>query len=221
MTITPMTTLHVSQQSKSLESKSEMGWLGHMLGGLATSDSKSGFQQSYTKRENHPRIKLIGILVFCATFKLLYSAFLKEKPKMQINTTPRRGMLRRFSTVNVFIYRISGGQFMSKRNGLPLLLLTTMGRSTSIQHTVPLVYLEDDESYVVMPGVYRRPDWYLNLRANPRAKARISRHQFEVFAEEVDGAERERLWEGVPQYWRDYQAQYTELLPLILLKHSS
>jgi deazaflavin-dependent oxidoreductase (nitroreductase family) len=130
-------------------------------------------------------------------------------------------MLRRFTVFNVFVYQISGGRIMGMRNGLPLLLLTTTGRSSGNPHTVPLAYLEDDGRYVVMPGVYQRPDWYLNLKANGHAQAQIKNHQFDVFAEEVDGVERERLWKSVPQYWRDYQEQYSELLPLILIKRSS
>lgn len=110
---------------------------------------------------------------------------------------------------------------MGKRNGLPLLLLTTTGRSTGIPRTVPLVYLEEGESYVIMPGVYRQPDWYLNLKVKPYAQIQIKSHQFDVFAEETKGMKRERLWQSVPQYWRAYQAQYTELLPLIVLKPSS
>ena len=133
---------------------------------------------------------------------------------------PPRAMLRRFSAFNIFIYRISGGRFMGRRNDLPLLLLSTTGRSSGALHTVPLVYLRDGERYIVMPGVYERPDWYLNLKANPGVQIQVGSVQFAVVGEEVTGSERERLWRQVPQYWRDYQEQYSQRLPVMVLQPS-
>ena len=137
------------------------------------------------------------------------------------SNTPPRAALRLFSRFNAFIYQISGGRLMAQRNHLPLLLLTTTGRLTGKRHTVPLVYLKDHEEYVVMPGVYEQPDWYLNLRAKSKAIIQMGNKKFKVSIEFADSEERNRYWKMVPQYWRDYQAQYSASLPLVILKPSS
>jgi deazaflavin-dependent oxidoreductase (nitroreductase family) len=129
-------------------------------------------------------------------------------------------MLRRFSKLNIFIYRVSGGKLMGKRNGLPLLLLTTVGRKSGQKHTVPLTYLRMDDHFVLMPGVYERPDWYLNLKSDAQAVVQVGRDRFEVLATEAVSDERSRLWALVPQYWRDYQARFSEPLPIIRLQRS-
>lgn len=57
-----------------------------------------------------------------------------------------------------------------------MLLLTTTGRRTGRQRTVPLLYVHDDGKLVVCnvsPGFERPNPWVLNLRANPRAFVRL------------------------------------------------
>lgn len=131
---------------------------------------------------------------------------------------PNKRMIRFGSRMNVFFYRISGGRLMKESNGLPILLLTTTGRNSGKPHTCPVVYLKHDGSFVIMPGVFERPDWYLNLEAAPKASILLEGKTFQVEAREAGAEEREVIWRNVPAYWREYQAQYDEQLPLVLLK---
>jgi deazaflavin-dependent oxidoreductase (nitroreductase family) len=135
--------------------------------------------------------------------------------------TPPRAMLKRFSRINVLAYRVSGGKLMGRRNGLPLLLLTTTGRTSGKSHTVPLVFLQDGDCPLVMPGVYERPDWILNLETNPQATMQVGAETSAVRVESLTGADRDRIWQGVPDYWKDYQGQYDDPLPIMRLHSAS
>ena len=103
-------------------------------------------------------------------------------------------------------------------NGLPVLLLTTTGRKSGSPHTVPLVYLQHGDDYLVAPGVIPRPSWYLNLKKYPQASIQIEARTIPVEAEEVRGPARVSLWATVPEYWKDYERRAGITLPLMLLK---
>jgi deazaflavin-dependent oxidoreductase (nitroreductase family) len=123
--------------------------------------------------------------------------------------------------IHTWLYRRSGGKLGARRNGLPVLLLTTTGRFSGKLHTTPVVYLADGEDYVIMPGVYARPDWYLNLKAHPQAAIQVGPEQIPVAATITRGYQRDRLWQFAPSYWHDYQAQYRHPLPIISLTLSA
>jgi deazaflavin-dependent oxidoreductase (nitroreductase family) len=90
------------------------------------------------------------------------------------------------------LYRITGGRF-SLTGSAPVLLLTTIGRRTGRERTVPLLYLRDGERLVVCnvnPGFERTNPWVLNLRAQPHARVQVRREVFDVVAREAS----QRSW---------------------------
>jgi hypothetical protein len=42
-----------------------------------------------------------------------------------------------------------------------------------------------------------------------------------VRVESLTGADRDRIWQGVPDYWKDYQGQYDDPLPIMRLHSAS
>ena len=79
----------------------------------------------------------------------------------------------------------------------PVLLLETVGRRTGQRRTTPVQYLADGETFVVVAsnaGAARPPAWYLNLRADPRARVQVGERTIDVLAREVTDQEREELW---------------------------
>src|SRR6266576_5014849 len=95
------------------------------------------------------------------------------------------------------VYRLSGGRFGGKIGGLPVLLLTTIGRKSGRPRTQPLAYTRTGGGYAVIAskgGAAQHPLWYLNLRANPLAEVTVGRDTHEVRARDAEGEERERLW---------------------------
>ncbi len=81
--------------------------------------------------------------------------------------------------------------------GVPIVLLTTTGRSSGRPRTTPLQSMEDAKNIVVIAsngGHKVDPHWWLNLRRNPEANLRIGGRDQRMHAEEALGDERERLW---------------------------
>ncbi|WP_397484724.1 nitroreductase/quinone reductase family protein [Rhodococcus sp. AG1013] len=100
----------------------------------------------------------------------------------------------------VALYRISDGSLGGRSVGLPVLLLTVPGRKTGVPRTTPLIYLEHDNSHVVVGsafGTKTDPDWIRNLAVAESAWIRVGDREWEVSIRIVAGEERERLWQQV------------------------
>jgi deazaflavin-dependent oxidoreductase (nitroreductase family) len=84
--------------------------------------------------------------------------------------------------------------YVNRLVGFHSLLLTTTGRKSGKQHTVALGAVKQGEDYLVMAPFGpsgRYPDWFLNLKNNPKVTTEIFWRKREVLAEEIaDEAER-------------------------------
>lgn len=131
---------------------------------------------------------------------------------------------RYLGALHRFLYTVSGGRIGSRIWGLEILLLTTIGRTSGRERTVPLCSLRDGESFVVIAsygGLDRSPAWWLNLQSEPRATVRLGGTTHDVVAREAIPAERERLWAQItaraPGYL-DYQRRTARRIPVVLLE---
>jgi F420H(2)-dependent quinone reductase len=107
-------------------------------------------------------------------------------------------MPRWVTRLHAWAYRRSGGRFLGRMDGQPVLLLQTTGRRSGRTRTTPVQYLADDDRFVVVAsnaGAARPPAWYLNLRANPHARIRVGPRSIVVRAQEATGQERAELWQ--------------------------
>ena len=138
-------------------------------------------------------------------------------------------MLQRFfvrkilSPLNTLVFRVSGGRFLGKMSGLPVLILVTTGRRSGKRRAAPLLYIEDGGAFVVIAsfgGQPEHPAWYLNLEADPQATVELGEERVAVRAETTRGAERERLWalmtEGYGGY-EGYRRKTTREIPVVRL----
>lgn len=123
-----------------------------------------------------------------------------------------------------FVYRATGGRVGGRIAGGPVLLLTTTGRKSGREHTVPLLYLEDGEDMVVVAsngGTATPPAWWLNLTANPGAMAEVGGRRVRVRAEEADPEEKEWLWPRLVTMYRgyeDYRRRTDREIPIVILR---
>ena len=106
---------------------------------------------------------------------------------------------------------------------MPMLLLATKGRRSGRFHNVPLGYLLEQDSYVVIAsyrGSPKHPAWYLNLRAEPKALIQVGSDKIKVIAKTVDSDSREQLWnrlvEKTPIYKR-FQDRTSRQIPMVYL----
>ncbi len=126
--------------------------------------------------------------------------------------------------LHMFVYRVTGGRLGGRMVGAPVLLLTTTGRKTGKQRTIPLLYLEDGENLIVVAsngGTPRHPAWWLNLRADPEATVEAGRRELRVRAEEANPEEKERLWPKlVAMYgpYESYRRRTDREIPVVILR---
>lgn len=117
-----------------------------------------------------------------------------------------------------WVYVQTGGRIGGRVVSMPVLLLTTTGRRTGRARTTALTYVADSQSYVIIGsngGAPRHPDWYLNLRAHPRATIQTGRRTVGVTARVARGAERDRLWARAVAAYRGY-ARYERRSPRVI-----
>jgi deazaflavin-dependent oxidoreductase (nitroreductase family) len=79
-------------------------------------------------------------------------------------------VLKAWTRFHRWAYQRTNGKVLSRMRGKPMLLLTTTGRRTGRLHTLPLPYLADGDTMIVIgsnSGAERHPAWVLNLIANP------------------------------------------------------
>ena len=134
------------------------------------------------------------------------------------------GIFRFFMTIYVFLYRLTGGKFGGKVQGLSVLLLTTIGRKTGKKRITPLGYFEHDGYYVITAsnaGFDTHPAWFHNLKSHPQVTVQIGDKQFTASAELADPTLRRQLWdklvERAPGY-AAYEKRTTREIPIMLLR---
>jgi len=111
--------------------------------------------------------------------------------------------------------------------GFPVVWVTSTGAKTGRPRTSPLVGVPDPESAGTVAligtnfGQQHYPAWYLNLKANPRARCTINRVTGMYDAREAQGAEYDKFWRlageiyaGYPLYKQRIQGRHIPILVL-------
>ena len=129
--------------------------------------------------------------------------------------------------LNNVVYRLSAGRVAGHvPSGAPLMLLTTIGRKSGRERTVPLLYIEHNDTFVLVAsrgGASSHPAWYLNLKANPRAVAEIGRDRIAVEATEATPIERAEVWPllvDAYEHFAAYEKRTDRLIPVIMLRRT-
>lgn len=105
-----------------------------------------------------------------------------------------------------------------------MLLLTTTGHRSGRPHTVPLLYLGDGATLVVVAsygGRPRHPAWYHNLTADPEVVVQIGREKRRMRARTASKEERARWWPRITRAYLDYaeyQSRTDREIPVVLLE---
>jgi deazaflavin-dependent oxidoreductase (nitroreductase family) len=126
--------------------------------------------------------------------------------------------------VHSILYRSSSGVIGGRIANSPVLLLTTTGRRSGKQRTVPLLYLMDGSNVVLMAsngGAVRHPTWWLNLQTTPEAWIQIKGFRRRVKVEQASAAEKQRRWPRLTAMYPGYK-RYQEItdrdIPVVILR---
>src|SRR5437867_275307 len=121
-------------------------------------------------------------------------------------------------------FRANQGKVGGMFEGTPILLVHHTGARTDKVRVNPLAYQADGDRLVVVAskgGAPTNPDWFHNLKANPRATVEVGTEKFDVMAKVAEGEERERLWarqkELMPGF-AEYEKKTTRQIPVIILE---
>ena len=131
---------------------------------------------------------------------------------------------RRLSRLHTIVFRLSRGRIGRRLVDNDMLLLTTTGRSSGARHTVPLLYLGDGDTVVVIAswgGRDHHPDWYLNLLAEPAPTINVRGDKRQVVARTANPAERAAWWPRITAAYdgyTEYQSRTEREIPVVLLE---
>ena len=135
-----------------------------------------------------------------------------------------RLMMKTVTALHRFWYRLTGGRLGGSFGKAQILLLSTTGRKSGKERTLPLIYVADGADLVLIAsngGDDRHPAWYLNLMADPSATVTIKSESRKVTAETAGPEDRSRLWQKATAVYPNYD-EYTKRtsreIPVVILK---
>ena len=132
--------------------------------------------------------------------------------------------VRRWSRFHTRLYRLSGGLVGKRLVDNDMLLLTTTGHRSGNPHTVPLLYLRDEDRLVVIASYGGRPEhptWYTNLVADPKVEVQIERTKRWMVARTATREERASWWpriESAYDGYAIYQSRTDREIPVVFLE---
>lgn len=134
---------------------------------------------------------------------------------------PLASAMQRLTTV---AYRLFGSRM--RMQGVPFLLLDTVGAKTGKQRTALLPRFKDSPpgTWLVAAsglGSAHHPDWYINLASDPdNVWVEVDHHRVKVRPESLLGLDREEAWqritEAAPRFGA-YAQKTDRIIPIVRL----
>lgn len=120
--------------------------------------------------------------------------------------------------------KVTGGRWGWRFGSMPVIQLTTTGRTSGEPRTVMLTSpMQEGASMVIVAsrgGDDRHPAWFLNLQANPEVRVTTRAGTTTMQARVATDDERARLWPQVTSAYRNYaqyQTKTERVIPLVFL----
>jgi deazaflavin-dependent oxidoreductase (nitroreductase family) len=135
---------------------------------------------------------------------------------------PPRWVLKTYTRVNVFVYRLTGGRLMNTLAGLPIVLVKMKGAKSGKMKTVPLMYVPHEKGVVLVAsqgGAPKHPVWYHNLVKNPQIEVTQGGTRKALTARRVSDEEKAQLWPTCVKYYppfQQYQNRTERNIPVFL-----
>ena len=110
-----------------------------------------------------------------------------------------------------------------RETGLPVIIVTHVGRKTKAIRKTPLMKVVDGSSYILVAsqgGAPKHPVWYHNFKENSEVEIRDEDKLFDMTVREVsDPKERNKLWkiavDAYPPY-QEYQEKTERMIPVFI-----
>lgn len=124
-------------------------------------------------------------------------------------------------------FRANEGKVGGHFEGANLLILHTIGAKSGKERVNPLMYLPDDDRYVIIAskaGAPSNPDWYYNVVANPDVTIEVGTEELQAQASVADEPERSELYEkmvAVAPGFDEYRQKTDRTIPVVILEPKS
>ncbi|MFB8387315.1 nitroreductase family deazaflavin-dependent oxidoreductase [Microbacterium sp. NPDC055910] len=120
-------------------------------------------------------------------------------------------------------FEASGGTEANELRGMPIIVLTTVGRKTGALRKTALMRVEHEGRYLAvasMGGAPKEPAWAGNMRAHDHVELQDGAVTRDYRARELSGDERAQWWEravaAFPAY-ADYQEKTDRVIAVFVL----
>jgi F420H(2)-dependent quinone reductase len=124
----------------------------------------------------------------------------------------------------VGLYEQSAGTAGNRLAGVPVVILTTVGRRSGNVRKNPVMRVENAGRYLAVASFGGRPEhplWYHNIMAFPYVRLQDGPTARVMRARELSGQEKREWWVRAAAVWPDYD-RYQEMtdrqIPLLLLE---
>ncbi len=120
-------------------------------------------------------------------------------------------------------FRANRGKVGGAFQGRSLLLLHTKGTRSGQERINPVLYIKDDDRWVVTAhkgGAPTNPDWYYNLLANPLVTVEVGTETFQARAQVVQEPDCSRLYDKLAEMlhsFEEYRYKTNRHIPVIVL----
>ncbi len=134
--------------------------------------------------------------------------------------------LKALNAAHRVVVKLSGGRLGWRAGQMPVVELTTVGRTTGLARTVMLSSpVQEGERWVIVAsrwGGDHHPAWFLNLRDRPEVEVSRQGAPKQPMSARIAGAEeRARLWPMVVKAYKgyaEYQQKTDREIPLVVLE---
>jgi deazaflavin-dependent oxidoreductase (nitroreductase family) len=128
------------------------------------------------------------------------------------------------TTIHRALFNVSKGRIFGKAFGRIFIELVTIGRRSGKERSTMLsVPIVDGDRLVLVAsfGDDRHPAWYLNLQANPEARATIAGSTRTMISRSATEEERAELWPQITsacEGYARYQERTERQIPVVILE---
>lgn len=123
------------------------------------------------------------------------------------------------------VLRATGGRLGGRAAGMPVVLLTTIGRRTGERRATVLTAPIREAGRMVLVASYggdnRHPSWFMNLQQNPDVEVTVGGCTTAMRARVASSEEKAQLWPrviGRYQGYERYQERSERDIPLVILE---
>jgi deazaflavin-dependent oxidoreductase (nitroreductase family) len=129
-----------------------------------------------------------------------------------------------FNTKIIEEFQANEGRVGGPLAGATMILIRHIGAKSGIERVSPLACsLQADGRFAIVAsngGSPTHPDWYYNLKANPRITVEVGTQTLTVLAEELDDTARAELWPKLvaeSPAVGEFQTRTTRQIPVFML----